>query len=233
MSSHKSSIEKEARFYLEPSHFTTLLKRAQNFLQPKNAYFIVTVMYDNPNPKHSFYSPQVDGRLRLRLFKNLNNPNANKAIISWKQRLKKEKGFMIERELEISISPSDFDKLKTLFEDILKAPLKGGYELYRHIFNSEYWEVTINKYPFGVNVEIELKNENNYQAAYEEYETITQKLFKNLEAVNVNLSNDDVYEILCKRRKIKLKPYIGFNDNNMPLLTQEDLSHLKRLSKLP
>ncbi len=211
------SLEREIRYYF-PLRFKEELERKVNGcdLIYKGKYFIQTLMFDNPHPDYSFYLPEIDGRLRLRKFEPLDpNKFSSRAFLSWKQRLKKEGGINEEIEIEVSFRVEDYENMRKILEEVLRCKYMGGYEMYRTIFEGKGVEVTINEYPFGIALEIEAKDPAvNFQ------EIITaldlQKLTPSY------LSNDDMYEALCKKKGIKPKSEIFFDDPDMPKI--EDVS---------
>ncbi len=206
-------IEKEVRYYF-PDKFKKRLeeKIEKCALEYKGKYFIQTLMFDNPNPDYSFYLPEIDGRLRLRKFESLEPDKfSSRAFLSWKQRLKKEGGINEEIEIEVRFRAEDYENIRKILEEVLRCKYMGGYEMYRTIFEGKGVEVTINEYPFGIALEIEAKDPK----------INLQEFITALDLQKFNpyyLSNDDMYEALCKKKGIKPKPEIFFDDPDMPKL---------------
>ncbi len=247
-------IEQELRFYFplsQKEHWLNLITKTFN--TSPTTYFLQTFMYDNPNPKFTFYSKEVDGRFRLRKFENLTDPSKSYAVISWKQRIPEKarkaantgasnESINTEYELEVNFDINEFDSLKKLIENILQMPYKSGYELYRikwlvkveessdakdnqsdsraqetqapqNIQAKSQVEITLNHYPYGLALELELVKGSDANALIK----IAKML--NLDPKNSsNLSTDDMYEKLCKEKGITPKNEIMFDDKEMPKL---------------
>ncbi len=213
-------IERELRFYFSLSKVTFWQNKLRHYTRFGGRFFNRTLLYDNPNPALSFYAPEVDGRFRLRLFKVLEPAQSSQvsySLISWKQRLKKEKGLNIEKELEIKFAAADFDLLDRLFRDVLKMPYKGGYELYRSFFYfEEKIEITLNEYPFALALELELKE----GADLEILSVAVEKLGLKDKKPSL-LSNDDFYAQLCRDEGLEPGEEIFFRTSPMPQLKDE------------
>ncbi len=241
-------IERELRFYFPLSQKELWLNLiTKTFNTSPTTYFLQTFMYDNPNPKFTFYSKEVDGRFRLRKFENLTDPSKSYAVISWKQRIPEktrratnpnapDKSINTEYELEVNFDINEFDSLKKLIENILKMPYKSGYELYRIKWLVKVEESSDAKdnpsdshtqeTQTPAQVEITL-NHYPYGLALE-LELVkgsdANALIKIAKMLNLdskdssNLSTDDMYEKLCKKQGITPKNEIMFDDKEMPRL---------------
>jgi len=241
-------IEQELRFYFplsQKKHWLNLITKT--FKTSPTTYFLQTFMYDNPNPKFTFYSKEVDGRFRLRKFENLTDPSKSYAVISWKQRIPEKarktantgasnESINTEYELEVNFDINEFDSLKKLIENILKMPYKSGYELYRIKWLVKVEESSDAKdkpsnsrtqeTQTPAQVEITL-NHYPYGLALE-LELVkgsdANALIKIVKMLNLdpkdssNLSTDDMYEKLCKEQGITPKNEIMFDDKEMPKL---------------
>lgn len=96
-----------------------------------HSYHEITTMYDNPNPELTFYSKEIDGRLRLRYSKKsdssvfgqtLSNIDESQCLVTWKRRIADNSGGSIRREEEVEymVDAGEFESVKAIFEDVLK-----------------------------------------------------------------------------------------------------------------
>lgn len=108
---NKIKIEKEIRFYFPADKLKSLKNKLKN-IDFCGSYYEITKMYNNPNPKYDFYSPSVDGRLRLRYSMPLKNKAKGVGLISWKQRIPKHLKELIRKEKEVEFN-FDIKKLIT------------------------------------------------------------------------------------------------------------------------
>ena len=53
----------------------------------------------------------------------------------------------------------EFDKLVFLLENVIKMKNIESYERYRNVFHNEDIEIVVDKYPFGIALEIENKKQ--------------------------------------------------------------------------
>lgn len=147
--------------------------------------------------EYDFYSKKIDGRFRIRVSKN---SETSKCMISWKRRLNKvgKNGINKEEEKEVCFDFAEYDNLMFLINNVLHLEMVESYERYRHVFKSEDVEIVVDKYPFGIALEIESKTTI-------EPEKIILKWLDKLAlklSDSYKLSWDDKYTSLCKEQGI-------------------------------
>lgn len=209
------SIEREMRFYLPSEE----LESQQIILQQFNyggRFHEITVMYDNPNPHYTFYSPSIDGRLRLRAATPTDDIlSIGYGLVSWKQRIPELKNETMrnENEVEFSFNPTELLAVQSIFEDVLHCPKISSYERYRSHYEKNSIHITLDEFPFGLMLEFEI-NSNDGE----------QKIIEMLPQFKLNSTNashyscDDMYRELCLKEKKWPKSDISFNDPDMPKL---------------
>ena len=216
-------IEREMRFVLTDGEYEAFKERARywkDFIRTGRAVHELTVMYDNPNPEYSFYSKDVDGRLRVRtvkpgtadIFPAVTEPGG--ALLTWKQRIPELTGDQIhrEKEIEAQISAEEIDAVILLLEQVLKCPRVSSYERNRETFYMGGVEVASDLFPYGHVVELELK-----QGEERELKEMAEALGLKEERTS-RLSCDDMYRKLCEYEGICEKNDILFCDEQMPKL---------------
>jgi len=214
-------IENESRYYLPSREFNSLFELAIKIgLKFKGKFFETTVMYDNPNPEKSFYSKEIDGRLRLRTgFITYDDVKLHKsrlkedyAKLSWKRRLPKSNSpIRQEEEIEVEFTPKYAESMRAILENVLKAEVVSSYERYRTIFEGNKIELAIDIFPYGVMVEIEAKN----GGIIDDVIYWTKKMGFKISNSSL-LSCDDKYVELCNKNSILPKRHILFSDIEMP-----------------
>lgn len=223
-------IEKEIRYIMTTEMYNNVKKKVQqNWSTLEHGYAAkeLTVMYDNPNPSYSFYSPNVDGRLRLRsltpwksdfIDKEFTTTELPYGLFTWKQRLKNSindtaRQICRENEIEAKISPTDVDNIAMILENVLHCPKKSSYERIRETLYSNGIEIAFDRFPYGYVCELELKDET----------TPENMLFETAEQFGLNntiistISCDDLYKVLCRTADVEIKTDILFSDNTMPM----------------
>lgn len=213
------NIESELRFFISHQE----LKHLQIKLRPFNnrgRFHEVTIMYDNPNPIHTFYSPEIDGRLRLRVA----TPSDDKSIgeyglVSWKQRIPESKNELVrhEKEVEFDFNPSQLPYVQAIFENILNCPRISSYERYRSHYEANKIHITLDEFPFGLMLELEL---NKSISKTDETDILNTMLFElGISMKSASLySCDDMYRELCRKKGVTPKSDILFSDKDMPIL---------------
>ncbi len=215
-------MECEVRYFFGIEDFNDI----KNILSKHNYVFSareLTVMYDNPNPVLSFYDAAIDGRLRLRTSKVIDDDRfglkpadcsqESFCLLTWKRRIPEFMGENIRREEEIEsrVYPEDADNLERILEHVLKCPRISSYERIRHNFDSEYSKITLDEFPYGLMLEFELKDNAN------EADMINQIESSGLSISNASkLSCDDKYFELCRENNLTPKSDICYSDNDMP-----------------
>lgn len=218
-------IEKEIRYYFSNEELPELVEKLKRFYTYEYSYHEVTTMYDNPNPEFTFYSKEVDGRLRLRYSDVVNsevfgaspsevNAEKSKCLITWKRRLPENKGEIIRREEEIEYTTpaEDFNAVRSILENVLQCKRISSYERIRNFLTTQNVQVTCDQFPYGVMLELEMKNSQSGEwVLIDEVERLGLK-----QEDASDLSCDDMYFKLCKEKGIKQLPDIAFADETMP-----------------
>lgn len=217
-------IEQEIRFYFADSQLKELAEKLKSFYAYKYSYHEITAMYDNPNPELTFYSKEIDGRLRLRYSNvvkspdfgdTINNEDApgSKCLVTWKRRLPQYKGDDIRREEEIeySVSADEYESVKGIFESVLKCKRISSYERIRSFLSADGVQITCDKFPYGVMLELELEDGGDDTLIARELNRL------GLNPKNASkLSCDDMYFKLCEENGIEPLADIAFDDLTMP-----------------
>jgi hypothetical protein len=216
-------IEKEVRYFLSNDKFDDLIKKLLKNYKYTHSYHEITTMYDNPNPDLTFYSKEIDGRLRLRYSNKVDAPkfgpsvsggiDKSQCLITWKRRLPGGTDGAVRREEEIEylVDSKEFESVKSIFEDVLKCKRVSSYERIRNFLSTASVQVTCDQFPYGIMLEFELKDESNEQLLLDEVEKL------GLEPDDAsNLSCDDMYFKLCKEQGVKILSDIIFDDPTMP-----------------
>lgn len=210
-------IEKEIKFYFNSSKLEEVRSKL-GALEYINTKYELTVNYDNPNAELSFYNKKVDGRLRLRTMKILDGCNMGNSscLLSWKQRIPEYSSTDIrqEHEIECSIDGKEAQDMRAILEDVLQCKLMSSYERERSYYKNKNGtvEITLDKFPFGLMLEAELKDDN---AGEKEISEVIKDLEFEDERPSV-LSCDGMYKKLCNEQGKKIKNHILFSDNEMP-----------------
>lgn len=196
-------MESELRFYYSSNNYEKLNKKLKmyNDLNFEGCFYELTVQYDHPMKEKSFYSEEIDGRFRIRTSKE-QNTGQTKAKISWKRRNEQTfKGIVNnEEEVEMTFEYDELDKLIFLLENVIQMKKIESYERYRNVFSNEDIEIVVDKYPFGIALEIENKSKEKKPE-----DTILfwiNRLKLNLDKA-FRLSWDDKYTQLCKEQNVK------------------------------
>lgn len=203
-------MEEEIRFYYAYEHYEQWIKRLKKYseLKYEGCFYETTIQYDHPSKESSFYNKKIDGRFRVRASKNTEN-GETKSKISWKQRLPETSQGIVnrEKEIEINFKYSQLENLLFLLEKVIKMKNVESYERYRNVFYNNDVEIVIDKYPFGVALEIE--NKSKTKKAEEIVTYWIKKLGLNFKDA-FRLSWDDKYTELCKNQNIEIFKHIKF-----------------------
>lgn len=206
-------MEEEIRFYFSYDKYEELLEKLKEIKELKNegCYLELTIQYDHPNQEMSFYDKKVDGRFRLRSSINIEN-NVEKSKISWKRRLEnnENKNINIEEEIEVELNANQVNNLQTLLEQVLKMKRIESYQRYRNVFVNSDVEIVVDKYPFGIALEIE--NKSKTQKGEDVINKWVKELNLNIEE-RYKLSWDDKYTSLCKEQGITPVKDVIFDEN--------------------
>jgi len=216
-------IEKEVRYYFSNKFFSNVAKMIKKSYKYTHSYHEITTMYDNPNPDLTFYSKEIDGRLRLRYSKKTdepmfgksydNNIDQSQCLITWKRRIPsgREGAVRCEEEVEYMVDAKEFDSVKFIFEDVIKCKRVSSYERIRSFFSTDSIQITIDQFPFGIMVEFELKDDADEKLMLDEIE---KNGLSHRDASN--LSCDDMYNKLCLEQYVTPLSDILFSDKTMP-----------------
>ena len=154
-------MESEIRFYYPDSKYEELsnLLKSYGELNYEGCFHELTVQYDHPVEEQSFYNKEIDGRFRVRTSKEINT-NYSKAKISWKKRSRETFEGIVnkEEEVELDFKYDELDNLTFLLEKVIKMKKVESYERYRNVFSNRDVEIVVDKYPFGIALEIENKS---------------------------------------------------------------------------
>ena len=204
-------MESELRFYYGYNHYEILLEKLKNYkeLKYEGCFYELTIQYDHPMKEHSFYSKNIDGRFRVRCSKEI-HCNNNKSKISWKRRKNDTlKGLVNnEEEVELNFNYEELDNLTYLLENVLLMKKIESYERYRNVFSNNDIEIVVDKYPFGIALEIENKSKDKNPE-----ETILNWIKKlGLKQEDAyRLSWDDKYTELCRTQKVERYKHVKFD----------------------
>lgn len=203
-------METELRYYFSENKYKELLGKfkSDKTLKYKGCFYELTAQYDHPMKEMTFYSKKVDGRFRVRCSKSLENNEAY-CKITWKRRLPNTtKGIVNkEEEVEVDFKYNQLNELIFLLENVIHMKKVESYERYRNVFYNNNIEIVVDKYPFGIALEIE--NKGNEDSAEENIITWTKKL--NLSPKDAyRLSWDDKYTSLCNEQNIKIYKDVKF-----------------------
>lgn len=203
-------MEEEIRYYYGFDKYDELINKLKTYneLYYNGTYYEVTTQYDHPNEKDSFYNKEIDGRFRVRCSKNINS-NESKSKISWKRRTNETSSgtVNVEEEVELSFKFEELDNLTFLLEKIIKMKNIESYERYRNVFENKDIEIVVDKYPFGIALEIE--NKSKYKKPEETILYWVEQLGLKLEDA-YRLSWDDKYTKLCKEQNVEIYKHVKF-----------------------
>lgn len=203
MKQKSNNFESEIKFLIKSDKVLKIKKEILKIpavVYKGKAYEKIT-MFDNSIRQMQ----KEDARLRVKQIINQENNKNSLVEFSYKRRIRADGGVKQEEEIEVSF-PTDID----LFSQILNKmgyEITTSYERYRETFKSPEIKITLDEFPFGHVLEIEGDEENIKKICD----------FLNLDIKeSYPLSCDDVYVDLCKKKGIKPKNHILFNDLDMP-----------------
>lgn len=205
-------MEYEIRFYFPSSGKERLINLlSSSGLTKHERNFEKTIQYDQPEPERSFYAPEIDGRLRIRIAAGRTTKSCK---ISWKQRTNGTRKTKVNSEIEkeVRIDAHDYQNLQYIFEKVLKLKSVESYERYRTVFDNDEVEVALDEYPFGLALEIESRP--NVQNPEQIITTWVERLGLQM-AESYRLSWDDKYTELCREQGVEIFKHIDF-DKPMP-----------------
>lgn len=199
--------------YLEIEKKYLLIKQDVDLLEKKcleMSLSQISYVYEkNQNFDKDNVFEKEDARLRLRTKIADMNGQEKSFEFTYKKRLVIKDGIKKESELNYNFTSSQStENLITLFE-IIGLREKDSYERMRKTFKNKEIQVTIDEFPFGYIVELE--GDEDIVLKYD-------KLLHMNSFVQYDLSCDDIYSELCKKKGVKPKTQILFNDKDMPKL---------------
>ena len=203
-------MESEIRFYYPDAKYEELNKKLKTFneLKYKGCFYELTVQYDHPVDDQSFYRKEIDGRFRVRISKEIST-NESKAKISWKKRNIDAFDGVInkEEEVELEFKYEELDNLTFLLENVIKMKKIESYERYRNVYSNHDIEIVVDKYPFGVALEIE--NKSDEKSPEETIMFWVNKLSLDV-GDSFRLSWDDKYTQLCREQGVEVFKDVTF-----------------------
>ena len=112
-----------------------------------------------------------------------------------------------EEEVELDFKYDELRNLTFLLENVIQMKKIESYERYRNVFFNKDVEIVVDKYPFGIALEIENKSKDKSPN-----ETIL--FWINRLGLDINesfrLSWDDKYTQLCKEQNIEIYKNVKF-----------------------
>ena len=211
-------METEIRYYYNNDKYLELVRliKDKTNLIDKGEFYEKTIQYNHPMNEYNFYSKEVDGRFRIRITKGHDD---SKCMISWKRRLGEVKSDDInqEEEIEVNVDSQDYDNLIRLVSDILHMKRVESYERYRHVFKNDEIEIVIDRYPFGICLEIENKIDNDDMNIVKDNVRKWAKILGLRIEDSYKLSWDDKYQELCHEQGKTIYSDVLF-DKDMPLV---------------
>jgi len=222
----QEKIEKEIRFVLTDAEYEMFKKNAQSHaskFKKGKAVIETTTMYDNPNPEYTFYSKEVDGRLRVRTSRPGNadifasDTETSTAMLTWKQRVPEYNGNLLcqEKEIEAVMTAEDMDAVVSILENVLRCPRVSAYERNRETFYTDGVEIAADTFPYGHVIELEVKNNGTEEELYEVARVL------GLDNCRPSVKScDDMYRWLCEQTGRTAKNDIMFADADMPKLDE-------------
>lgn len=203
-------METEVRFYFGFDKYENLIEKLKMIkeLEYEGCFYELTVQYNHPQEEKSFYSKEVDGRFRVRCSKDLNSEKANSKI-SWKRRNAATTAGIVnsEEEVELDFKYDQLNNLIFLLENVIEMKKVESYERHRNVFSNEDIEIVIDKYPFGIALEIENKSKDKSPEATILY-WVEQLGLKVEDAFR--LSWDDKYTQLCREQNVEIFKNVRF-----------------------
>lgn len=205
-------MEDKIRFYYNTSEYDKIIDHLKEVsaLHSSLKLYEYAIQYNHYDPQYDFYGSEVEGKFRIKISRN---ELSSKCKVTWRERVKDEKGKVSEEiKKEVKINPDDIDNFIYIVENVMHFRLVESYERNRVIFENNDVEVAVDEYPFGVCIQIESKSHD------EKPEDIVKYWVKEL---GLNLSDgtttswDDKYEKLCIEQNIDSYREVTF-DKKMP-----------------
>ena len=204
-------MEIESRFYYSEDSEEKIINKIKSIdgLLYDDKYYEKTDQYNHPMKEFDFYDKKIDGRFRVR---KTESDKLSKCMITWKRRINDNEKIHQEEEIELDIKSEEYDNLLFLLNNVLHLELVESYERYRTRFYNDEVEIVVDRYPFGIAIEIENKSKDKDGVE------IVKKWVNNL-GLDINdsydLSWDDKYEELCREQDKNIENVVTF-DKDMP-----------------
>ena len=210
-------METEVRFYYSLESEDKLINKLKSFdsLKYDDTYYEKTDQYNHPMKEYDFYTKEVDGRLRVRKTECDSN---SKCILSWKRRLTSDSNKIHqEEERELNIDIDEYDNLLFILSNVLHLELVESYERYRSRFFNSDVEIVVDRYPFGIAVEVEAKciDKDPISVIHDWLNKLELDIDDAYE-----LSWDDKYADLCKEQHKTIESIVRF-DKDMPKILND------------
>ena len=209
-------MEIESRFYYSEDSEEKIINKIKTIdgLFYDDKYYEKTDQYNHPMKEFDFYDKKIDGRFRVR---KTESDKLSKCMITWKRRINDNEKIHQEEEIELNIKIEEYDNLLFLLNNVLHLELVESYERYRTRFYNDEVEIVVDRYPFGIAIEIENKSKDKDGVE------IVKKWVNNL-GLDINdsydLSWDDKYEELCREQNKNIEKSVTF-DKDMPKVLDE------------
>ena len=210
-------METEVRFYYSLNSEEKIINKLNSIAQLKyeGRFYERTDQYNHPMKQYDFYQKDIDGRFRVRITKN---SELSRCMITWKRREKNSKEKIHnEEEVEVQIKPDEYDNLVFLLNNVLHLEIVESYERFRSVFCNSDVEIVVDRYPFGIALEIENKSSN--KDAVEVVKSWVKNIGLNIDDA-YDLSWDDKYLELCKMQNKNVESIVTF-DKDMPQVKTE------------
>jgi len=199
----KSDIESEIKFLISSDKASRIREDILNIskISSKGKFYEKVTMYDNI----SKLMDKEDARLRIKQVSVEKDRFESKVEFSYKRRIKADGGIKREEEVE-TIFETNITSFVKIINKMGYYPITS-YERYRETYLIRDIKITLDQFPFGYILEIE-GEENKIKETCDLLGLDTKKSYPS--------SCDDVYVDLCKKKNLKPKDHILFDDSEMP-----------------
>jgi len=199
----KKDIESEIKFLISTDKVSKIKEKilAVPGISSKGRFYEKVTMYDNADK----LMDKEDARLRVKQINAEKDSPESRVEFSYKRRIKADGGIKQEEEVE-----TDFETDITSFVKIINKmgyQPTTSYERYRETYLVRDVKITLDQFPFGYILEIE-GNEDEIEKSCDLLGLDIKKSYP--------LSCDDAYVDLCKKKGIKPKDHILFDDPELP-----------------
>ena len=204
-------MESEVRFYFPTKDYDFWVDKLKGIgeLEFMGVNYEKTTQYNHPMPEFDYYDKsKIDARFRIRVIKGSNKEGC---LVSWKRRLKQQQETRVnqEEEVELHIQAEEYENLIFIVENSLHMVRVESYERYRNVFKNNEVEIVVDKYPFGVAIEIEAKKD-----VLDVYSLINR--YVNILGLSIDNrykeSWDDKYRGLCREQNITIVKDVLFGE---------------------